>query len=283
MNTPFPSKRFSVQELLRLLNQSLQVKHIDVRLECCSVNDPAEAVREFLHDRQFDVCGVSDGTRVIGYLRRDELTTGQCERFVVPFCAGEIISDGTSLMHLLPLLKSRPRLFVLEEAEVRHIVTRSDLQKPPLRMLLFGLVSLLEIYFLELVRLTYPRGDYELVLPEGRLRKASELWAERQKRNEHIDLADCLQIADKRDLLLAVPKFAPFFGLQSKKQAGRFLQHIEALRDRLVHAQDLILGTSWEEVIETIEQLEQFLRSCEDHIDEFRQIMRRADDSAANR
>ncbi|MCO6456434.1 MAG: hypothetical protein J5I93_14130 [Pirellulaceae bacterium] len=128
------------------------------------------------------------------------------------------------------------------------------------RMFLFGLLTLFETRLLELVQHVYDDQSLGRVLKPARLAAARRLLAERGKRGEQLRLVDCLQVADKRDLLLAEEGFAERFGYDSKKSAHRFFTQVEMLRDRLVHAQDLVAASSWEEVAETARQLAEFLR-----------------------
>ena len=95
-------------------------------------------------------------------------------------------------------MKHRDYLFVLEGARLESIVTSADLQKPPVRMLLFGLVSLLEMFLLALVRNHCPEGSFVSVLKPQSLEEATKLYEKRRASNEEIDLADCLHICDKR-------------------------------------------------------------------------------------
>jgi hypothetical protein len=77
--------------------------------------------------------------------------------------------------------------------QVSGIITCGDLQKAPVRMLLFGLVTLLEMNLLRLVRLYYPQDSWQKVLKPDRLEAANKLWHESQQRNEATDLLDYLQ------------------------------------------------------------------------------------------
>ena len=72
-------------------------------------------------------------------------------------------------------------------------------------------------------------------------------------------LTDCLQIADKRDLLLSVPHCSTLLGFDSNNKATKFFGKVEAIRDRLVHANDLVAGSSWEEVLQVTLELAEFL------------------------
>jgi len=84
----------------------------------------------------------------------------------------------------------------------------------------------------------------------------------RYVRREEIDVADCLQICDKRDLILKKGGSARL-GFESKSKANGFFSDAEDLRNRLAHSQDLVLGTSWPAVIDLAIHLYAFLQSFE--------------------
>ena len=126
-------------------------------------------------------------------------------------------------------------------------------------MLLFGLISLFEMRLLHLVQSNYSESQIEGTLNASRLEKARSLHNDRKMRGEVLHLADCLQIAENRDLLIAEPHGSKSLGFDSNKKAARFFGTVEALRDRLVHANDLVAGSSWEEVLQVTLELAAFL------------------------
>ena len=73
----------------------------------------------------------------------------------------DLISDSTELADLFKVLGIRPSVFVLAGSAVTGIVTRADLNKPPLRIYLFGLISLLEMHLLYWVRSEFPSAILE--------------------------------------------------------------------------------------------------------------------------
>jgi hypothetical protein len=254
--TPMP---FAPWELRKTLDDSLVVRHISTKMETCRGDQQAVEVRAYMEERNFDVMGLLDGERISRYVARKLLGEGTCNdhgRWIEPT---EIVSSTTPLIDLLPIMKNRAHLFVLDGARLESIITSADLQKPPIRMLLFGLVSLLDMFLLALVRKHCPEESLKVTLKPNRLEKAQKLYKERKARNEEIDLADCLQICDKRDLIL---KFVGYgeLGFESKGKAERLFEDAENLRNRLAHSQDLVLGTSWVELIDLAASLDSFLQ-----------------------
>ena len=251
------------------LDGSLLVRHIAAPLETCVVNEDATAVRGRMEKRNFDVLGVTANGIIRGYVRRQDLKTGKCEDYRKAFDATDIIASTTPLIELLPALRFKTHLFVLEWTKITSLVTKADLQKFPVRMLFFGLVSLLEMYLLEMVRICYPGDLCGDSLAPRRLEKAERLRSALTGENEEIDLAGCLTLADKIDLLIQAPGYLRFFALGDGKQASKRFKEMERLRDKLAHGKDLVAGSKWDDVLAVANDLEAFLGTCDERRAEF--------------
>lgn len=177
--------RISLADLHVSLDDSLMVRHIAVPLETCGVNDDGKVVRNRMEEKHFDVMGVLENGIIRGYVRQKSLGTGKCGSQCKSFGPSDIIASTTSLVELLPLLQTRPFVFILDRTKVNGLVTRADLEKSPVRMLLFGLVSLLEMYLLSMVRVYYPGDSFRDRLKPYRLAKAEGLLAARPVSHSH--------------------------------------------------------------------------------------------------
>src|SRR5690606_17274967 len=113
------------------------------------------------------------------------------------------------------------------------IVTYADLNKPVIRMYFFGLVSLLEIHFSFWIAQHYGGDSWQDSLAKKRLDAAKEVQDKRRARGQEIELRDCLQFADKRDLVLEKDELREQFEFGSKKAGERFLKKAEELRNAL--------------------------------------------------
>jgi hypothetical protein len=221
-------------------------------------------VRKSMEKLDFDVMGIIQEGVTDGYVERSLLGTGPCRNYQRIFHPSELIAESTPLMDLLPILRDLPRVFVLYRNRVSGIVTQGDLQKSPVRMLLFGLLTLLEMLLLRLVQTHYPRDSWLKYLKSVRLESAKKLQAERQARNEAIELADCLQFCDKRELVLRCLEIRRHLGFKSKEIGERVLKSAENLRNKLAHAQDIVSGSSWSRVITLIKRVEALLERGEE-------------------
>ena len=62
---------------------------------------------------------------------------------------------------------------------------------------------------------------------------------ERQRLNQHCELIDCLQLADKGLLMINDPELLSTLGFSSRNAAKKVLKQFQSLRNNLAHAQDI--------------------------------------------
>ncbi len=140
---------------------------------------------------------------------------------------------------MLGALAAAEQVFIEWRGEVAGVITRRDLQKPPLRMWLFGAITVLDANLTWAVAELYPDDSWQSQITPGRLEKAVALRAERQRRGSDFTLLDCLQVKDKAEILVSDAASLAALGLQSRREADRFTRDIEKLRNHLAHAQEL--------------------------------------------
>jgi hypothetical protein len=269
--TGYRRKGTRLSELRSVLGIGITARTILEPLQSCVWNAPAQEMASVLRERGFDVAGVqaSEKGPVSGFVMAHALGDGTVEDHTEPLRAEHLVSDATPLGDLLSLLRSKERVFVLVGADVKGIITLADLNKPSVRVYLFGLISLLEMHLRFWVLASYGPDGWEKEVKEERLLAANELQEERRGRNEEIALLDCLQFCDKRDLVVAKTDLRTKLGLGSKGTAASLLRKAEDLRNRLAHSQqDLVQGTSWPVLIEVIESLEAMVHRSDDAVEE---------------
>jgi hypothetical protein len=128
-------------------------------LVCAPAGAPAS---EWLarNDPNFDQFPVKESGAAIGVLLRDRVPNGQTGETVrdamEPLRDGIIVSADTPISHLIPMLSNSHYRLVLRGGRINGLVTQSDLLKLPVRMLLFGLITHLEMCLRTLVRRRAP-------------------------------------------------------------------------------------------------------------------------------
>lgn len=258
------SLKNSYSSLRYLFENDLTVNHIAEEITAISITDSIDQAKYIMREKGFDILGIKENGSIIGYVRKDDLNEGSTLGTVTrTFQTGEIVSETTSLIETLFLLKETERIFVLEGNNIDKLVTRADIQKVPVRLLLFGLVSLLEMNFLKIIRTYLPNNSWEKYLSESRLKKAEVLFEDRKRKNQEIDLCDCLQFCDKREIILSDKGLFSLFEFGSKNKGKEILRELEDLRDHIAHAQDLMNSFGFEKLISLVEKMEILLGKCE--------------------
>ena len=256
----------SLNDLRELFEHSITVRHISEPLASFDADHPAAQVLEFMDKKDYDVVGVRKDGLVSGYVRKEDLSLEDGNKVgvhLVTFEPKELLSETIPLVNVFEVLRNSPRAFVLILGQVGGIVTKGDLQKVPVRMWLFGLISLIEMQLLRIIRDYYPDDSWKHKISEnGRLKKAEDLFEKRRQRNEAIDLADCLQFCDKRDIVLKSDELCRLLGFDSTAIYEQ-LKSLEELRNELAHSQDIITGNR-PRIVVLVGQAEDILRKCEE-------------------
>jgi hypothetical protein len=251
------------RSLRSLFEKNITVISISEVLATCNVSDDAQQIREHMVLKDFDVIGVEENGVVIGYVLREDLGTGTCKDYFRSYNPSDLVSDSTPLLQTLFIFKDTERLFIIEGNRITRVVTLADLQKPPIRMLLFGVISVLEMHLYRIISEYFVEDSWKSHLSDKRIQLAEELFLQRKARNEAIKLSDCLQLCDKRDIVLNEQPLRELLGIESKSKGKDFFKKLEILRNNLAHSQDLNTLNSWTEMISLIEQTENVLEQCE--------------------
>lgn len=253
---PFASS--SLHSLRRVFQESFIVHDIAEPLISFDAITDGDIVRKQMEDTNLEVVGVRKHGRVRGYVQVDDLTGGTCGEHLRDFDPEHIVVDTASLTDLVLMLKDRRRIFVSLLGNVGGIVSRTDLQKPPVRMWLFGMVSLIEMRFNRLIDEFCPDDAWSEYLSAGRVGKARSLQEERNRRNQNVDLLDCLQLSDKAQIFARNDQLRKMMRFESKRQLEEAAKMIEKLRNNLAHSQDIITG-DWDTIVRLSENLDSVL------------------------
>jgi hypothetical protein len=166
---------------------------------------------------------------VAGYVSRDDLKGGSCGDHLRPFGADDLVRDDASLQDVIQSLGVNRRCFVMVLDQAAAIVTLEDLEKPPVRMFLFGMITILEMVLVRQVEAAFPGNGWAVHVAPGRLAKAREVMAERQRRGLSCRLVECLQLSDEGQLALRIAdlaaKLAPSMSGKEKNHPETSVPH----------------------------------------------------------
>lgn len=262
-NVKFTHNDSSYHSLKSLYEENITVKSIAQELEFCSKDVSAISIRSKMEEKHFDILAVEDEGEIVGYIDRHGLGEGEIMDYMKVFSPSELVSDSTPLIQLLHIFKKTNRVFVLENNSINKLITHADLQKPPIRMLIFGYITLLEMRLSDIILHRFGGESWYPMISEDRLRKANQLYERRVEKNEEINLIECLQISDKFDIIHKDKELRAFFQIPSKSKGKKDANAIRKLRDKISHANELGLDMSWIEIIEVVQTCGRLLEISE--------------------
>jgi hypothetical protein len=176
---------------------------------------------------------------VAGWVGPGDLADGAIGDHTREFRREEVLDEAAGIDVVLGVLQGTEHVFVEWRGEIAAVITRRDLQKPPLRMWLFGAITVLETNLTWAIEQLYPDDAWRSLISHGRAEKAAALRAQRQQSGSDCRLVECLQIKDKMDILVSDRASFDVLGLKSAREADRLAHAIESLRNHLAHTQEL--------------------------------------------
>jgi len=217
-----------------IFTNQITVLNIAVPIEPLSLISAKESCRI----NNFDVHLIQeiDFEELQVYIRKDDL--------IRPIHDSEVISESTPILDVIEELCKKDHLFVKVKRNITHLVSRSDLDTIPIRIWLYGMISLFEI---ELKESIISAGiQWDNLLSETRLKKAFELFELKKEKNEEINLLGCTQLADVGTIISKTwDQFSMFFPDElSRKEIISSFNRINLLRDSLAHGQKLHMDWS---------------------------------------
>jgi hypothetical protein len=251
----------TIESLRRLFAEGFAARDVAEPLVSLDAGTAAAEALELMDKRAFDVVGVRREGAVVGYVERCDLSGATCGQQIRPI--DTVVSDSAPLTEVVLGLAKSPRLFVRVLGLPGGIIAMSDLEKPPVRMWLFGMITLMEMRMTRLIELKCPGDTWKPFLSENRLQKAEALLEERKRRNQNLELIDCLQISDKGQVVARQEDLRRLTRMQSRRQTEQVVKMLENLRNNLAHSQDIISG-DWQTIVELCKDMERVIHGTDE-------------------
>ena len=201
------------------------------------------------------LAGVRENGVIAGYLIREDVAVGQPLR-IRGIDRQQLVALDATLTDVIHVLTHFACCFVELDGTVVGVVGRGDIEKPVVRMWLFGIIIMVEVQVVEMIRTQWPDGSWGALVSEGRLEKARQLQGERIRRGFPADLLDCLQLSDKLQIALQNRAFVESSGFGSSSAAKKVIKDVEALRNNLAHGQD-ITSHDWPQIVRLARRIQQ--------------------------
>lgn len=257
----------SFSELQEIFIENITAKYIYEPLACCQITDNPIEVQRVLKQRDFDTLGVVNETgSKIGYIEGNKLGNDNIKKYVQKFKLEIIISDSTPLAELFEILLNKEFVYILSKGAIEGIVTRADINKPIVRIYLFGLISLYELHLNYWIIKKYDQESWKQKLSPARIEMAEKIFEIRKGNNIQLSLLECIQFCDKREILKTTCDFMTEFDYK-KKDFVKLLENVEIIRNELAHSQkSIIANLNWVDFVHSIKMMKEFLVKSERRI-----------------
>nr|WP_321464434.1 hypothetical protein [uncultured Desulfobulbus sp.] len=247
--------QIQTSRLRKLFFESFSAMDIAQPLVSFDAETDGEKTRTFMLENGLAIAGVRLQGLVAGYVRQEDLESGPCGAHLRSFPAVETVADTANFIDVVKVIAQHEHCFVTILDQVGAIITKHDLEKPPMRMFLFGVITLGEMVMTDIIRQRFGDGSWLQHISPQRLEKAKQLQEERLRRGQKVDLIDCLQYGDKGTILSSLDDFRFSIGLESRNAARKALKELESLRNNLAHTQEII-PTGWQRIVVACSRLE---------------------------
>ncbi len=215
-------------------------------------------VKQIIAANEQTVAGVRVDGVVAGFALLDELSEGICGDHIYPFDNEQIISVSTSFPDIIDKLCNWQYCFVSILDSIGAVICKDDFQKPPVRMWLFGMISIVEMFISRTIKEQFPDSSWQSKVPEGRLNAARELQSDRKRAGQNVNLLDCLHLSDKAGILIKDPDMREDFGFGSRKEAKKGIWEFMSLRNSLAHAHDIVTY-DWDMIVMMSKRLDKIM------------------------
>jgi hypothetical protein len=253
-----PTHAFAEHRVVRLFADCFRAMDIAEPLRSFdSTRDPRD-IADVLCGNDLPVAGIRIDGLVMGYARRKDLEEGADQGRLRAFGRDQLIDGDSSLSDVIHVLTRHDHCFVVMLGDVAGYISRSDIQKPTVRMWLFGIVTLMEMEITAQVKNHWPDDEWTSLVSKGRLAKAVELQQERDRRGVPSALLDCLQLTDKAQILIQDPAALTTLGFKTRRAAKKVIREMESLRNHLAHAQDIVTH-DWAQIVRLVTRIEEMV------------------------
>jgi hypothetical protein len=240
--------------LQKLFTEGIRALDVAEPLPSFDAEREATEVRRFMEALGTEVAGLRTSGHVRGYVLIDDLASGSAVDHMRPFADGQVLPEEAGLHSAIEVLDGRDQCFIATLGSVGAVVRRQDVDKPAGRMWLFGNITLIEMIMSSVIAQRYPGDGWKEQLSESRLDHAETLMAERCRRGQRVSLLECIQLADKAQILLKDPEIVKEAGFSSRREGKEAMKRLQSLRNSLAHSQE-ILGDDWPAIARLAQRL----------------------------
>lgn len=243
--------------ILRKFLSSVTVRDIVDPLLSFDSTQKTRAIEGVLKRRHMNLVGIRVDGVLQGFSLRSDIESGKeplIGKLIRHISKDQVVEIDTPLIDVVGILSRHDYCFVQMFDSIIGVIERNAMNKPVVRMWLFGVISHYELEITNLVERLFPNETWYTLLSLARLEKAQALQFERKRRKQYCKLVDCLQLSDKVQIMLEHPAFLDTLGFSSKRSAKLMIKELESLRNNLAHSQDIV-SNDWPQIIRVTQRV----------------------------
>jgi hypothetical protein len=243
----------------RIFSDLFSAKDIAEPLLSFGADKDCSEVSKALLVYEQDVASIRIHGAVQGYLLKQDCDNngdGTCSEIMRHFTVDQVVEGDALFNDVIHVLTRHDYCFVRLLGDIVGVIDRESIDKPLVRMWLFGLITLTEMRIITLIKQFFPDNKWQDLLSATRLQKAEQLQEERLRQNQHCELVDCLQLSDKAQIIIQHQPTFDTLGFRSKKAARRVVKELEQLRNHLAHSQD-IASHNWTQIVRMTQRIDE--------------------------
>ncbi|MCC9654534.1 Swt1 family HEPN domain-containing protein [Rhodopirellula halodulae] len=255
----------SAEGLRRVFQESIVARDLAEPLASFDSTSETKVIREFMVERPLTVLGIRVDGIVKGYLHQERLDNRSITDQMHPLEDAAVVATTSAVQSVVNLLDRHPFVLVATLGQPVGVIHRHDLEKPPMRMWLFGMITLFEMSLTRIIDRAYPDESWQASLSEARAEKAKDLQNERARRKESVKLIDCLQLSDKGQIFAKSDTLRERFWKRSKNEIRSVVKDLEKLRNNLAHSQPYT-AANWDAIRRLADTLDRLLELSPDYV-----------------
>lgn len=229
-----------LSSILDVAESALTIGHIATfDLEYLDPSTPGMDARHRMQQDNLDIMPVHDADSVYRFVDIKAIDEDEAvDEFAQTIETRHLLPASVSLTDGLEALRARPFFLILRGRDVAGIVTRADIQRPPVGMLAFSLILAAEAGLNTLIDSTFRDGSWLDALTPSRADRARTLMEVRRSKNVEIAMIDCLMLED-RLRLACVSAIRSDLGY-SNRAFDRWQERLKGVRDVLAHGGSIL-------------------------------------------
>lgn len=218
----------NLEETIQRLAYTFTVRDImKPKEELVYASSEGDARKLLDRNKDYDVIPIDQGGTLCAYLERGSNHTKR-------IALHDIVSDGTSILDLVDILKERRYCFVVVSNRIAGYIHFSDLNNRLVKLPFFILLEAFERYFVDKIRALINEATLEKVLAPKRAEEIKDIMRQQIKNRANLDLVSILSFRE-------IVKCSCYLKKLTLKSAE--IRDLCQTRNRVYHAGRMFVGS----------------------------------------